>query len=60
MFNELKTDNSTIILDRRVAEEDNVKVGDTIAIDFPSGARTLRIVGLFGPEVPPTKPAAVT
>ena len=30
----------------------NLKVGDTIAIDFASGARTLTIVGLFGPKIP--------
>jgi len=52
MFTELKTDNSTIILEKRVAEQQNLKVGDSIAIDFPSGARTLKIVGFFGPEIP--------
>jgi ABC-type antimicrobial peptide transport system permease subunit len=52
MFHELETDNQTIILERRVAQEENLKVGDTIAINFPSGARTLRIVGFFGPELP--------
>ena len=52
MFSEMKSDNSTIILEQRVAEEYNLKVGDSIAIDFSSGARTLKIVGFFGPEIP--------
>ena len=52
MFHELQTDNSTIILEQRVAEEYNLKVGDNIAVDFLSGARTLKIVGLFGPQIP--------
>ncbi len=49
-FNAMKADNMTIILDRTIAQEYNLKVGDTIAIDFPSVARTLKIVGLFGPQ----------
>jgi ABC-type antimicrobial peptide transport system permease subunit len=51
-FNAMKADNMTIILEQRVAQQYNLKVGDTIAIDFASGARTLRIVGLFGPSEP--------
>ncbi len=51
-FNAMKADNMTIILERRVAQQYNLKVGDTIAIDFASGARTLTIVGLFGPQQP--------
>ena len=51
-FNAMENNNMTIILEQRVAEEYNLKVGDTIAIDFPSGARTLTIVGLFGPKIP--------
>ncbi len=48
-FNAMKSNNMTIILERRVAHQLNLKVGDTIGIDFPSGARKLTIVGLFGP-----------
>ena len=51
-FTAMENNNMTIILEQRVAEEYNLKVGDTIAIDFASGARTLTIVGLFGPKVP--------
>ncbi len=50
-FTAMENNNMTIILEQRVAEEYNLKVGDTIAIDFTSGARTLTIVGLFGPKV---------
>jgi len=49
-FNALKADNMTIILEQRVAQQFNLKVGDQIGIDFPSGPRKLTIVGLFGPE----------
>ena len=52
MFSEMKADGSTIILEQRVAQQYNLKVGDKIAIDFQSGARTLKIIGLFGPKVP--------
>ncbi len=52
MFTAMENNNMTIILEQRVAEEYNLKVGDTIAIDFASGARTLTIVGLFGPKIP--------
>lgn len=58
MFNAMENNNMTIILEQRVAEEYNLKVGDTIAIDFASGARTLTIVGLFGPKVPVTNTQA--
>ncbi|MEM2098227.1 MAG: FtsX-like permease family protein [Candidatus Bathyarchaeia archaeon] len=50
IFDELKADNMTIILERRLANQYNLKVGDSIGIDFPSGPRKLRIVGFFGPE----------
>jgi ABC-type lipoprotein release transport system permease subunit len=49
-FNEMKANNMTIILERRVAEQYKLKIDDTIGIDFPSGPRKLKIVGLFGPE----------
>ena len=49
-FNAMKSNNMTIILEHRVALQLNLKIGDTIGIDFPSGARKLTIVGLFGPE----------
>jgi putative ABC transport system permease protein len=45
----MKANNMTIVLESRVAQQYNVKVGDTIGIDFPSGPRKLKIVGLFGP-----------
>jgi hypothetical protein len=49
-FNQLNTDNMTIILERRVAKELDLHVGDEMSIDFPSGPRKLRIVSFFGPE----------
>lgn len=49
-FNALKADNMTIILERRVAQQMDKQIGDTIGIDFPSGGRKLTIVGFFGPE----------
>jgi putative ABC transport system permease protein len=49
-FNQLNNDNMTIILERRVAQELDLNIGDVVAIDFQSGARKLRIIALFGPE----------
>ena len=49
-FNKLRTDNMTIILERRVAKSLDLNIGDEIGIDFQSGARKLKIVGFFGPE----------
>jgi predicted lysophospholipase L1 biosynthesis ABC-type transport system permease subunit len=46
----LKTDNMTIILEKREADRLNVKVGDQVGINFPSGPRKLTVVGFYGPE----------
>lgn len=49
-FNQLRTNNQTIILERRVAEDLDLNIGDEVSIDFPSGPRKLKIVAFFGPE----------
>jgi hypothetical protein len=49
-LNEFRGNNMTIILERRVAKQYNMNLYDEIGIDFPSGARKLKIVGFFGPE----------
>jgi ABC-type antimicrobial peptide transport system permease subunit len=49
-FDAMKADNMTIVLERRLAKQYNVGIGDTLGIDFPSGPRKLKVVGLFGPE----------
>ena len=54
MFNDLKTDNNTIILDRSIAKRYALNLYDTITVDFASGARQLKIVGFLGPEPPET------
>jgi ABC-type antimicrobial peptide transport system permease subunit len=53
-FKDMKANNMTIILERRLAKKYNVQLYDTIGIDFPSGPRKLKIVGFFGPE--PSEP----
>ncbi len=50
MLADLKGSNSTIILDKTVASQFNLKLYDTITVDFASCARQLRIIGFFGPE----------
>jgi ABC-type lipoprotein release transport system permease subunit len=50
-MNSLKSDNMTIILEKREAERLNLKVGDKVGINFPSGGRQLTIVGFYGPEL---------
>jgi ABC-type antimicrobial peptide transport system permease subunit len=52
MLKDLKASNNTIILDRTVAKQLNLKLYDEIGVDFSSCARKLRIVGFFGPEPP--------
>jgi len=49
-LNALKTDNMTIILEKREAERLKVNVGDQVGINFPSGPRKLTVVGFYGPE----------
>jgi len=49
-FKDMKANNMTIILERRIAKKYNVQLYDTIGIDFPSGPRKLKIAGFFGPE----------
>jgi len=49
-FEDMKADNMTIILERRLAKQYDVQLYDTIGIDFPSGPRKLEIVGFYGPE----------
>ena len=50
MMKDLKGSNNTIILDRSVAQQLNLKLYDEIGIDFNSCPRQLRIIGFFGPE----------
>lgn len=59
-FQSMASDNATIILERRIAKNLNLKVGDTIGLTFEgqqgSARYNLKVVGFFGPEpsqVPP-------
>jgi len=40
----------SLLLEKRESSRLNLKVGDQVGINFPSGARKLTIVGFFGPE----------
>jgi ABC-type lipoprotein release transport system permease subunit len=46
----MHNDNNTIVISRSLAKQLDKKLFDTIAIDFNSFPRTLKIVGFFGPE----------
>ncbi|MGE5533200.1 MAG: FtsX-like permease family protein, partial [Bacillota bacterium] len=50
MMKDLKGSNNTIIIDRTLAKQLNLKLYDEVAIDFHSCPRKLRIIGFFGPE----------
>ncbi len=50
MMHDLKASNNTIIIDRTLASQLNLKLYDEVGIDFNSVSRKLRIVGFFGPE----------
>jgi len=46
----MKGDNNTIVISRALAKQLNKQLYDTIAVDFRSCPRTLKIIGFFGPE----------
>jgi ABC-type antimicrobial peptide transport system permease subunit len=50
-FNNLALDKNTIILERRIADALNLKIGQNISLAFGSSSRNLRVVGFFGPEI---------
>jgi ABC-type antimicrobial peptide transport system permease subunit len=52
MLKALKENNSTIILDRSVAKQLDLKLYDEITVVSGTGARPLKIVGFIGPEPP--------
>jgi ABC-type lipoprotein release transport system permease subunit len=49
-FSNLASSNSTIILERSVAESYNLKIGENISLNFGSITKNLEIVGFFGPS----------
>ena len=49
-FNALASNNKSIILERRIAQSLNLKIGDNISVSFDTVAKTLQVVGFFGPE----------
>ncbi len=54
-FNAMKTNPNTIILDRGVAKNAELSVGDSVSLVFENGTKALRVVGFFGHE-PPSQP----
>jgi len=50
MFKDLKGNNNTIILDRSIAKQFDLKLYDEITVVFVTGARQLKIVGFVGDE----------
>jgi ABC-type lipoprotein release transport system permease subunit/uncharacterized ubiquitin-like protein YukD len=49
-FNNLRSDNYTIILERSIADSANIKVGENISLSFGVVTKRLRVVGFFGPQ----------
>jgi ABC-type antimicrobial peptide transport system permease subunit len=49
MIKDLRISNNTIIVDKSLAQHYGLNMYDSIAINFASCPRTLRIVGFFGP-----------
>jgi ABC-type antimicrobial peptide transport system permease subunit len=49
-FDNLATDNNTIILERYIAESFNLKTGENLTLSFGSKTIGLRVVGFFGPS----------
>jgi ABC-type lipoprotein release transport system permease subunit len=57
MMSELASNSSTIILERLIAKNLNLKVGDNVYVSLGTVGKSLRIVGFVGPE-PPDQQAA--
>ena len=49
-FNSLAEDENSIILERRIAEQLNLEIGDSVAVSLGAETKTLKVVGFFGPE----------
>jgi ABC-type lipoprotein release transport system permease subunit len=49
-FSNLAASNSTVILERGVAESYNLKIGENISLNFGSITKKLMLVGFFGPS----------
>lgn len=49
-FNSLAEDENSIILERRIAEQLNLEIGDSVALSFGAETKKLKVVGFFGPE----------
>jgi len=49
-FNDLASNKDSIILERRIAQSLNLKIGDNISVSFDTVAKKLKVVGFFGPE----------
>ena len=60
MLSEMKADNNTIILDRAIAKQYNLKLHDEVSVNFDSCPRKLEIVGFFGPEPQSTGPITIS
>jgi len=50
-FQEMKTNNRTIILERNLANSLDKKIGDSVTLTIEGSTMQLTIVGFFGPEV---------
>jgi ABC-type lipoprotein release transport system permease subunit len=50
-FGNLASGKNTIILERIMSESYNITVGEGISLNFGTVARSLRVVGFFGPSV---------
>jgi len=51
-FEPFGTDNKTVILDRQIARNLNLGIGDHVTLSFGGKPSSLRITGLFGAETP--------
>ncbi|RLI41143.1 hypothetical protein DRO59_07700 [Candidatus Bathyarchaeota archaeon] len=49
-FNSLAEDENSIILERRIAEQLNLEIGDSVALSLGAEKKTLKVVGFFGPS----------
>jgi len=58
-FNDLASNNDSIILERRTAKSFDLNIGENISVTIGTKSKNLKIVGFFGPEPPDSSASTV-
>ena len=58
-FNDLASNNDSIILERKIAKSFDLNIGENISVTVGAKSKNLKIVGFFGPEPPDSSASTV-